>query len=761
VREKELRLALICYGGISLAVYMHGITKEVWRLARASRGFHAGEPAEAGSEGVYRALLERIAKDAGVELRALVDILTGASAGGINAIFLADAISTGHSLEPLTDLWLETADIDRLLDSGGSSVSRFAKGAAVPVAWALSRGRRDAVEETVEAGQRHEVRAKLANFVRARWFSPPFGGEGFTRTLIDALGAMAEGGAGPPLLPNYQPLDLFVTVTDFHGHPERLRLNSPVEVTEREHRLILSFHDAGGARRSLAEAPELAFAARATASFPGAFPPFQVGELDKVLADKGLVWAGRDGFLSRALPAYASPKEAETAVLIDGSVLANAPFRPAIQALRNRPARREVDRRFVYIDPKAGSRSVRLTGAGSGPPGFFATIFGALSDIPREQPIRDNLEAIEGRSARIRRMRRIVEAMRPEVEAAIERAFGKTILLLRPTPDRLAAWRSKAQTLAAREAGYAYAAYGQLKLSTVIEDVAESLFRLGGDPGASREQVRSKVWAVVRSRGLAEPGAMGVAGASGEVILFLRNFDLAFRVRRLRFLARRIGEIAADPGAPVAAAEEAREAVYTLLGRYLSAAESRVEQFPAVGDDAAEAMGALAASLALKRIDDEADALLTGVLAAFHKAARRSLILAYLGFPFYDIATLPLLQGEGLDEFDPVKVDRISPDDCSAIRAGGAAATLKGIQFNSFGAFFSRAYRENDYLWGRLHGAERLIDIVASTLTGEQQLERQAVAEMKRDAFRAILLEERPRLTRIAPLFDELDREVG
>ncbi len=29
VREKELRLALVCYGGISLAVYMPGITKEI------------------------------------------------------------------------------------------------------------------------------------------------------------------------------------------------------------------------------------------------------------------------------------------------------------------------------------------------------------------------------------------------------------------------------------------------------------------------------------------------------------------------------------------------------------------------------------------------------------------------------------------------------------------------------------------------------------------------------------------------------------
>ena len=63
MREKELRLALICYGGISLAVYMHGITKEVWRLARASRAFHAGETAAAGSESVYVRLIEAMARE--------------------------------------------------------------------------------------------------------------------------------------------------------------------------------------------------------------------------------------------------------------------------------------------------------------------------------------------------------------------------------------------------------------------------------------------------------------------------------------------------------------------------------------------------------------------------------------------------------------------------------------------------------------------------------------------------------------------------
>ncbi len=92
---------------------------------------------------------------------------------------------------------------------------------------------------------------------------------------------------------------------------------------------------------------------------------------------------------------------------------------------------------------------------------------------------------------------------------------------------------------------------------------------------------------------------------------------------------------------------------------------------------------------------------------------------------------------------------------------GGAEATLKGIQFGKFGAFFSRAYRENDYLWGRLHGAERMIDIVVSTLPSATRMRAGRVAAIKRDAFRAILDEEEPRLTAIAPLFASLRTEIG
>src|SRR3546814_6421442 len=84
--------------------------------------------------------------------------------------------------------------------------------------------------------------------------------------------------------------------------------------------------------------------------------------------------------------------------------------------------------------------------------------------IPREQPIRDNLEAIEERSRRIDRMLRITAAIRPEIEECVEALFGGTFFLDRPTPARLAVWRAKAQERAARQAGFAYAAYGHLKL---------------------------------------------------------------------------------------------------------------------------------------------------------------------------------------------------------------------------------------------------------------------------------------------------------
>ena len=218
MREKELRLALICYGGVSLAVYMHGITREIWHLVRASKAYLEGKPAEGSSEKVYRELLQYIEAKSGTRMRVLTDIVAGASAGGINGVFLSQAIVTGQSLEPLTDMWLKNADVEILLDPDARPLSRFSKFWAAPIAWAILRRRGGAVQRTVAREARDEVATKLSRFVRARWFQPPFGGRVFSTLLLDALQTMEQRGSDSPLLPVGQPLDLFVTVTDFHGH---------------------------------------------------------------------------------------------------------------------------------------------------------------------------------------------------------------------------------------------------------------------------------------------------------------------------------------------------------------------------------------------------------------------------------------------------------------------------------------------------------------------------------------------------------------
>ena len=759
-REKELRLALVCYGGISLAVYMHGITKEVWHLARASRAAHDGAPCAGASASVYAALLEEIAAVANLRLRILPDIVAGASAGGINGIFLAQAIAAGQSLDPLTDLWLDGADVERLIDADAAPATRFSKLWALPLAW-MAAGRSSGEVDALEERTREEVRAKLSHFVRSRWFEPPFSGPGFTAMLLDAFDAMAKAPRGPRLLPPDQPLDLFVTVTDFTGHPERLALHSPEEVVETEHRLVFPFKDMGAG--TLGAPAELAFAARATSSFPGAFPAFTVAELDGVLAARKRGWRGRAAFLRRVLPRHALANAEGKAVLIDGSVLANAPFRPAIDALRARPARRQIDRRFVYIDPAPGNR-FRLAGEASEAPGFFQTILGAATELPRAQPIRDNLEALSERSARIERMRAIVAAVRPQVESEIEGLFGRTLFLDRPTPARLVAWRRRAQAAAAERAGYAYAGYGQLKAAGVAELIVTLLHGVAGDAAPPRtSRVRSCTQAALAARGVS-PEAVFAGGATPAMVDFLRQFDLDFRIRRLRLLARRLGEVEGE--VEEAALAPLREAIYDSLAAYQEKRAPGAHRLlrrhlRRMRDDAAPSLAALAASLDLTALDAATDTRVAAALGALPRALRRPMLLNYLGFPYFDVAMLPLLQGEGSDEYDPIKVDRVSPDDARSIRGGGAEATLKGIQFNSFGAFFSRAYRENDYLWGRLHGAERMIDITVSALPADARLKPGRVAAIKRAAFLAILNEEEARLGASAALIDTLRAEIG
>jgi patatin-related protein len=777
MRQKELRLALVCYGGVSLAVYMHGVTKEVWHLARASRAYHtkAGETPPDGVAGVYRDLLHAIEREQQVRLRVLPDILTGASAGGINAVFLAQAVHSGQSLEPLTDLWLENADVSRLTDPDAEPMWRYAKIWAQPIAnWFLNRPG-NAVSESVSPETRNEVRSKVSRFVRGRWFSPPFSGDRFSGMLYEALMSMANALEGDPLLPPNHPIDLFVTATDFRGHAEMLRLNSPPVVEETEHRMPIAFRasatDMPG--QTLADPLELVLAARATASFPGAFPPLVLSEIDRLAKQEGRHWATRGSFLSRIMPVHVRDGTVEQVALIDGSVLVNKPFGAALESLASRSSQREVDRRFVYIEPRPDRRS--MPGEEDAREiGWFGTIFGSLSTIPREQPIRDDLERIEQLSKDAQRLRRIIMGLRPEIDRAVEKLFGMTFFLDSPTPKRLAGWRAKAQQAAAERAGYAFGAYAQTKFSAIIERLASLTHAAAPELNlADCGPIALAFRAELERRNLADL-TVESGGASMEAIAFFRSHDIGFRVRRLLLLARRLSrDWEVDPEIPDDALDLAREKIYAILALYRRADDNAMlgeetgERFKKLARNVLKDPGAVLDFLSHERllpaVDLEAEEMLAEALAAMPKNLKRRMLLTYLGFPFYDVATLPLLQSEGLDEYNPVKIDRISPDDARSIREGGTRATLRGIEFYNFGAFFSRAYRENDYLWGRLHGAERMIDLIASTVDGG--LAPDTVSHAKRAAFLAILDEEgekgRIAARLIARIRDEVEQKLG
>ncbi len=748
MRQKELRIALICYGGVSLAVYMHGVTRELWQLARASRDHHGGVPPRGGVHAVYCDLLARIEEEQGLRLRVLPDIVSGASAGGINAVFLAQAIHSGQSLEPLTDLWLENADTEKLVAPEAKLRWRFAKLWAQPFAeWVLTRPG-NAISETVAPETREEVRRKVSHLIRGRWFEPPFSGIGFSKLLEQAFAAMAQTETERPLLPPGHPLDLFVTATDFHGHLELLRLHSPPMVEDTEHRTPITMRQRtpreGGS--DLANRLELVLAARATASFPGAFPPLQLREIDTLGEERDLDWPGRAEFVERIMPAHVMRGHAEDVSLIDGSVLVNKPFGGAMAALRGRPAQREVDRRFVYVDPRPDRFTTRPDDSRS-EVGFFSAIFGSLSTLPREQPIRDNLEQLEEQSREAERLRRILTALRPEVERTVDRLFGYTLFLDRPTARRLKSWRQKAQQAASEQAGYAFHSYAQAKFSGIVSRLSEATRRAAPELGQGDGLV---VEAVLRAeldrRGLGQLAAPS-GGATAEAISFFREHDIAFRIRRLRLLARRLGrDWEADPDIPEEALEVAREAIYAILALYFERedpqefGEDFVDAARNALSDPGRVLDILQERRLLPSVDDTAEEMLAEAFESMPSNLKRRMLFAYLGFPFYDVATLPLLRNEGLTEFDPIKVDRISPDDARSIREGGTRATLRGIEFYNFGAFFSRAYRENDYLWGRLHGAERMIDLVLST--APDPLGHEAEREFKRRAFLAVLDEE-------------------
>src|SRR5512143_109944 len=537
---------------------MHGITKEILKLVRASSALHSitnrakrstatffdirnRADLEYDTETIYFDLLRDIGRT--VELRVIVDIIAGASAGGINSVMLARALSHDLPMGSLRDLWLKNADVDALL-APEARARRWTKWFLRPFFWTAGIAGPEFISDP-------EVRSKLSLFMRSRWFQPPLAGLKMTELMYDAVNAMgAQREPQSSLLPSGQGLDLFVTVTDFYGSQQLMQIHDPPVVHEREHRHVLHFkyrRRASGAVDSdfdLENAPALAFAARATSSIPGAFPPTQILEMDRLVRARSASWPRRSEFIARNFEHYARMNvDIASVPFIDGSVLNSRPFREAITAIRGRPAYREVDRRVIYVDPNPVPPGIT---AHHDTPGFFATLKGALSDIPLAEPLTDELNWVARFNERTRRLRAIIDSARPHISRLVAEVIT-TGRDERVTEDRIRSWREQANIKAARDAGYAYEAYVRLKLASARSVVSKLIMDIRGvRPGSPFARAIEEIvdaWAIetgvtyefTESRSLQAEVATD-SEATSKWVAFLLAFDIDYRKRRLHFL---------------------------------------------------------------------------------------------------------------------------------------------------------------------------------------------------------------------------------
>lgn len=341
--EHELRLALVLYGGVSLAIYMHGVARELLRLVQASRD----EPGE-GLDGYKHLLAER-------KLRVSIDVISGASAGGLNGIMLAKALVTGSDLAPARRVWVEEADFGKLIAGGWDTQPRslldssfFAK---------TLRGALDAMDPKPGAGTPPRRENVLDLFVPGTRLVPK------ARRMLDAF----ERG---------------VWVRRF-GHVFRLKHRETYSLGGES----LGYSWSGDFAGAEANA-SLTRVGRATSAFPVAFRPQPIERDDRLL----------------------DVDEPHDAWFSDGGILDNRPFSEALTAIFTRTADAPVRRWVVSVDPDPEGPPPE--GAPPPEPDFLDVAYKAASSIPRYQSIEDDLGRLERHIERVGRF----HEMLPELE---------------------------------------------------------------------------------------------------------------------------------------------------------------------------------------------------------------------------------------------------------------------------------------------------------------------------------------------------------
>ena len=333
----ELRLAVAFTGGVSLAVWMGGMAREMNLLLSASRWRQGESVPDTSDQGrkvraLYADLLELLNVDFSI------DVISGTSAGGINAVILGLANVARFDLDGLRKLWFDEGALGDLL--------------------------RDPADK--------------------RPASLLYGDKVLLQGLRDGLKTLA---GSPPdtRVSGEDPTRVFITTTLLSGQPSTFTDEYGTLVRDTDHHGLFDFTSAQLTADNVAA---LALAARCSASFPLAFEP-------------GFIPIGANGGDAHPdMAPFTGIKQTQFAA--DGGLLANRPLGPALQAVFDRSADREVRRVLAFVVPtvSGGAQPPSQLTLADAPdlPAALASDIGAVLN----QSISGDLTAIAAHNQRVR-----------------------------------------------------------------------------------------------------------------------------------------------------------------------------------------------------------------------------------------------------------------------------------------------------------------------------------------------------------------------
>jgi patatin-related protein len=697
---QEVRLATTFTGGVSLAIWMAGVTREINLLAQASQcrrmeaPFPSASPLSAQSAAsltLYAKLIDLL--DVVVD----VDILSGTSAGGINAALLASSRVTGADLGGLRGLWL---DLGALLD--------------------LIRDPTDKITPSLLYGDKRMFAA-----------------------LAEQIPKLATGPFPPSNFqdgPRTPSTTLYVTTTLLTGETSRFTDSFGTLVQDVDRRGVFTFVDSQLAQNPTA----LALAARSSASFPLAFEP------SFIPFTKGT--DENDGVPARPpMAKFANTTRAHW--VADGGLLDNQPIDVLLRRIFDRPARRAVRRVLLFVVPSSGPAPKM---AKEPPPDDvdkpLSLIEAVLKDLAAAmaQSIAGDLKTIRAHQDR---MDARTDATLRLAELAVR--LGDVRLL---TPDLLADYRKREATRQAQT--LATALLRQLSTWPPQSDNStesiptnwEAELAIGGGAETSCRrriiQLLEQSWVQplpeqplpLTAADLARYGESALEYAKGSAITVLEvAHQLATAPIDIRVLADLTEGVhqAASPPEPIDLAAlilevctnanfregSLTDAAAEIAARYLLRSAVQPDAWQRLGQRFVEKYDWLIQLAGATPTDSISpiDSILGQDAIA---ATSLTTYLNYLGgantsdsmaLRLFDLAvTQRAMLPAGADIDQPLEFVQVSADTRSlfAPRFQTAQDKLTGMQFHHFGAFYKRSWRANDWMWGRLDGAGWLVHVL-------------------------------------------------